>query len=112
VFEDQVLAKPVLGNQLAVSTAEELLRVPVEDRAAFVERAVSERWGQAEARHAVEDRKVTLRAGLPSSRLPGHIRALREELAGLDPGTLSVLAERELALLLKVGQAMTSARRR
>jgi ParB family chromosome partitioning protein len=80
VFEDLVLAKPVLGNQLAVSTAEELLRIPEEERGLFVERAVTEHWGQAEARHAVEDRKVTLRTGLPSPRLPSHIRDLREEL--------------------------------
>ncbi|MDQ6674548.1 MAG: ParB/RepB/Spo0J family partition protein [Chloroflexota bacterium] len=112
VFEDLALAKPVLGNQLTVSTAEELLRVPEEEREEFVKRAVKERWGQAEARHAVEDRKVTLHAGLPSSRLPSHIRALRRELEGLEPDTLSDLARRELALLLKVGQTINAACRR
>jgi hypothetical protein len=94
VFKDPVLAVPVLGNQLAVSTAEELLRVPEKERSSFVERAVAERWGQADARRAVGDRKVTLRAGLPPARLASHIRARSEELATIAPGALSVRARR------------------
>src|SRR5438105_3726318 len=44
VFDDPVLAGPVLANALPVSTAEELLRAMPEDRATLVDRAVTERW--------------------------------------------------------------------
>src|SRR5205823_1199195 len=59
VFSDPLLAQPVLNDALAVSTAEELLRVPEEDRGPFVQQAIGERWGQTEARRAVRDWKVT-----------------------------------------------------
>jgi ParB/RepB/Spo0J family partition protein len=111
VFEDRVLAAPVLANQLPVSTAEELLRAPDGERQALLERAVTERWGQAEARQAVQQRKVTLQTGQPDSRLARRIRALCDELAELGPSALSEPARRELLRLLELGRAITSPQR-
>jgi ParB family transcriptional regulator, chromosome partitioning protein len=54
VFEDPVLREAVSQRGLAVSTAEELLAIDPENRAAAVERAVAERWDQTLAREAVE----------------------------------------------------------
>lgn len=109
VFEDLVLAAPVLGNQLAGGQHRGGTATRPRGGPRGVCRAGGHRaLGQAEARQAVEDRKVTLRTGLPSPRLPSHIRALREELAGLNPSTLSILARRELKLLLEGGRVLTS----
>ena len=60
VFEDQVLAQPVLANQLTVSAAEELLRIPPSKRAELVDQAIAEHWGKAEARQAVAECKAAL----------------------------------------------------
>jgi ParB family chromosome partitioning protein len=43
VFNDPVLAEPVLTNQLLVSTAEELLRAPNEEHQSLVQHAIDER---------------------------------------------------------------------
>lgn len=77
VFEDEILAGPVLANQLPVSTAEELLRAEADIRPTLVEQAVAERWGQAQARRAVLERNVPDRAlepNVPSA--PQHSREL------------------------------------
>jgi ParB family chromosome partitioning protein len=110
VFDDLVLAPLVLRNEVAVSTAEELLReADPTSRSELATQTARERWTQGDARRAVAARRnVTLQ---PSPRLPSHIRALREELAGLEPGALSALARRELLRLLAVGHAMTSPQR-
>ena len=48
VFEDATLAAPVLADKLAVSTAEELLRIDhAAGRRQVADRAVAEQWGQA-----------------------------------------------------------------
>ncbi len=52
VFENQDLRAPVLEQQLSVSAAEELLRVPVELRRKLVDQAVREHWTPAQARAA------------------------------------------------------------
>jgi ParB family transcriptional regulator, chromosome partitioning protein len=73
VFDDPVLAAPVLAGALPVSTAEVLLRVDQADRAGFVARAISEGWTQATARKRLgQGRRVTLR---PGPALVGHLRA-------------------------------------
>jgi ParB family transcriptional regulator, chromosome partitioning protein len=57
VFEDPALAPLVLGHKLAVSTAEELLRVPdVSERKVLARRAVREGWERAQVRAALEVR--------------------------------------------------------
>lgn len=101
VFEDDYLAAPVLAGQLPVSTAEELLRAPDEAREQLAKRAVSEGWSQTRARRAVEERGKLLTSG-PSARLASHVRALREELAGLDANALSATVRREARALLEV----------
>ncbi len=52
VFESEDLRQPVLDEQLSVSAAEELLRVPPEQRSNLVDQAVRERWTPAQARRA------------------------------------------------------------
>jgi hypothetical protein len=102
VFEDPVLAQPVLEDELTVSTAEELLRVPDDEREEFVQQAIDERWDQAEARQAVRDRKVTLQTGQPLRRLASRIRALANELEAIEKDLLTPSARRELAHLRHV----------
>jgi ParB family chromosome partitioning protein len=102
VFEDEVLAGPVLADELPVSTAEELLRADPEARPQLAERAIAENWGQADARRAVASWNVTFQSGQPSPRLASRIRALRDELAGLDLAALPARTRRELARLVEL----------
>ena len=100
VFEDPVLCAPVLEQRMAVSTAEVLLRADPEIRPRLVDEALANEWGQMDARRAVSaERRVTLQ---PSPRLASRIRALREELAGLDLATLPTRTRRELARLVEL----------
>jgi ParB family chromosome partitioning protein len=107
VFDDPVLAPLVLQDQLAVSTAEELLREPdANARQLLAYQAVSECWTQPAARREVVARRnVTLQ---PSPRLAGRIRALADELAQLETAALSVRTRRELARLLEITRAAAS----
>jgi ParB family chromosome partitioning protein len=52
VFDDPLLRAAIADRGLPVSTAEELLRAPVDQRAALIERALAERWDQVRAREA------------------------------------------------------------
>jgi ParB family chromosome partitioning protein len=113
VFDDPALAPLVLQKGLAVS-AEELLRAPdTEARKRLASEAAAENWTPADARRAVKQTKwnESFQQSTPSPHLASHIRALREELAGLEPGTLSERARRELVRLLEVGWALTSRQR-
>jgi hypothetical protein len=78
VFEDEILAGPVLANELPVSTAEELLRAEPEARADLVTRAIAERWGQAAARRAVLERNV------PNEASGGREETHHRQVAGAD----------------------------
>lgn len=102
VFDDPVLAPLVLGDQLPVSTAEELLCEPDADtRRKFADQAVTERWTQPVARREVAaSRNVTLQA--PSPRLARRIRALADELVNLEPAALSTHERREARRLVEV----------
>jgi ParB/RepB/Spo0J family partition protein len=53
VFEDPTLREAITSRGLPVSTAEELLGAPPEQRALLVERALAERWDQVRARDAL-----------------------------------------------------------
>ena len=109
VFEDEDLAPLVLRSGLAVSTAEELLRASDREvRQKLAAQAAASNWTPADARRAV----ATARCNdslqhEPVPRLASRIRALRKELAGLQPDTLSKLARRELLQLLEVGRTIT-----
>ena len=99
VFDDPALAPLVLQNGLAVSTAEELLRAPdSETRQDLASQAAAGNWTPADARRAVAESRCneSLQLGEPLPRLASRIRALREELAGLDAATLPARAKREL----------------
>jgi ParB family transcriptional regulator, chromosome partitioning protein len=99
VFEDPVLRQPVLEQRMPVSTAEVLLRADPEDRPRLVEEALANAWGQMDARRAVSaERRVTLQS---SPRLASRIRALHDELAGLDLAALPTRTKRELARLVE-----------
>jgi len=95
VFEDPVLAPLILGNQLSVSAAEELLPLGPLRRRALATRAVAEGWEHAQVRLAVRsqlppraDREASLQHRVsqvrqllrrkPADELtPGERRALR-----------------------------------
>lgn len=65
VFDDPVLSAPVLDGKLPVSTAEELLQIDDQAvRGDLVQRAVSENWGQGQARTAVRTWFVTNQNGI------------------------------------------------
>lgn len=108
VFEDPVLASPVLSNTISVSTAEEFLRVPEEEREQFIQQAIDERWGWAQARQAVAERKGPLQSDQPAPRLASRVRALARELSGIDPTTLPPRTRREIAHLASVAQRVAS----
>jgi len=73
VFEDPVLAGPVLANALPVSTAEEILRAEPSLRRELVQLATDQQWGQTQARRAVSARcSVTLH--------PAHNTSLLRQL--------------------------------
>jgi ParB family chromosome partitioning protein len=80
VFEDATLAARVLSDKLAVSTAEELLRI--DDTAArrqIADRAVVEQWGQARARREVREWKVTFQP-TPSDQRSMRVLELVDQL--------------------------------
>jgi ParB family transcriptional regulator, chromosome partitioning protein len=97
VFEDDILAGPVLDGQLAVSTAEELLRAEPDARAELVERAIAEAWDQGDARRAVRGWKVTFQDDSFEQQLKRHLKTLRKDVVRLDPERVapSTLAEVE-----------------
>jgi cell division protein FtsB len=106
VFEDEMLAPPVLSDQLAVSTAEELLVVAdVQKRVELAQQAVDERCKRPQVRAAVRECIAAIQQ--PRPRLASRIRALHKELAGLEPDALSERARRELLRLVDVGQRLT-----
>jgi hypothetical protein len=88
VFDDPVLAPLVLHDRLSVSTAEELLRVDPASREEFAKQAVKERWERPQVRAFLSERNAALQLGERLPRLSSRIRALREELAGLDLAVL------------------------
>jgi ParB/RepB/Spo0J family partition protein len=60
LFEDAVLRDAVANRGMPVSTAEELLAAPPDQRARFIDQALAERWDQVRARDV-------LRAAEPSN---------------------------------------------
>jgi ParB-like chromosome segregation protein Spo0J len=111
VFDDEVLAGPVLAEALAVSTAEELLRAVPDARPALVQRAIAEKWGQADARRAVASWNVTFQ----DAALVRALKKVRKEIVQLDPEhvTPSTLSEiesllRALQRFVKKSSALTA----
>jgi ParB family chromosome partitioning protein len=58
VFADPLLREAIVMRALPVSTAEELLASDPESRAALIQRAVTERWDQVQARDALRPPEV------------------------------------------------------
>jgi len=93
VFEDAALAAPVLAGKLPVSTAEELLRVgEPAARGKLVERAQAERWGQAEARQAVRQWKVTFHESSEDARSARVLKLVGELYEVLAAGPMADLS--------------------
>jgi ParB family transcriptional regulator, chromosome partitioning protein len=110
VFDDAVLADPVLAGELAVSTAEELLRAPEPERASLAARAVAEGWGQPEARAAVQAWKVTFQGRPSSPDREARLRTLADELAALNANDLSPGDRRQITRLLEVLTSLVQTR--
>jgi ParB/RepB/Spo0J family partition protein len=112
VFDDPVLAGPVLANRLPVSTAGILVRVKGETRAKLVDRAVAEGWTQEQARRAVteetqRDRRLNLQT---EAELRRRLRDAAELLAGWPQGLeLSPEAQEDARrLLVRLGAVLPS----
>jgi ParB/RepB/Spo0J family partition protein len=90
VFADDVLAGPVMANQLDVSSAQELLRVadPVV-RAQIAQQAVTGSWSRLRIRQEVDRWNVDIpaRGGRPS--IKGKLEAMLRELEAISPDSLS-----------------------
>ena len=117
VFETEDLRQPVIDEQLSVSAAEELLRVPLELRPDLVDQAVRERWTPAQARRArLGARAKWLESNHPrpepsATRLEDQLRALTAQLQGLDRTQVSGSARREAKRLLSLLQELVDANR-
>jgi len=113
VFDDPVLAPLVLHTGLAVSTAEELLRASnAQVRQRLAAQAAAAKWTPADARRKVAAVSCNESLQRPQApRLPSRIRALANELAGVDPASLSAGARRELVRLLEVARTLASSTR-
>jgi hypothetical protein len=107
VFDDPVLTPLVLANDLAVSTAEELLREPdVAARRELADQAVTERWERPQVRDALGKRNGALQQVSP--RLASRIRALADELAEVQVVSLSARERREVRHLAHVLEGLRS----
>lgn len=69
VFDDPLLREAIATRGLPVSTAEELLAASVDQRAAFIDRALTEHWDQSRAREAVRSAAAEQAPG--TQRAPG-----------------------------------------
>jgi ParB family chromosome partitioning protein len=66
VFDDPLLRAAINDQGLPVSTAEELLAAPVDQRGAIIQRALAEHWDQAQARSAVRTPETEPEAERPA----------------------------------------------
>jgi ParB family chromosome partitioning protein len=100
VFEDAVLAALVIGNQLSVSAAEELLPLPEAQKRALAQRAVEEGWEPHQVRAAAAGRMNGAQRGR-RARLASRTRELRQMIRELGAQDLSDNERRELRLLFQ-----------
>jgi ParB family chromosome partitioning protein len=88
VLDDTALSNAVLAGHLAITTAEELLAI--DDRAELIEQAAVQNWSPAEARRAVQARRLPRpKAAAREESWRSHIAAL-EELLSRDAALTSV----------------------
>lgn len=74
VFDDPLLRAAINDQGLPVSTAEELLAAPVDQRGAIIKRALAEHWDQAQARAAVRTPETEPETQPPESERPATSR--------------------------------------
>jgi ParB family chromosome partitioning protein len=78
LVSDPALQEAVSSGQLAVSSAERLLRAPKETRAALVQRATGEKWTPAQTEEAVRNLPESIATtDLPPARRAGLVALLR-----------------------------------
>jgi ParB family transcriptional regulator, chromosome partitioning protein len=100
VFEDEVLGDPVLAGQIAVSTAEELLRAEPEARPELAARAIAENWAPADARRAVACWNESFQHDGFERQLERQMRKVRKDVLELDPERLAPSTVAEVEKLL------------
>lgn len=105
VFDDPHLAPAVLTNALPVSTAEELLRAPTEQREDLAARAIAEGWSQGQTRKAVQSAcSVTLH---PGDELLATLRIARSLATGPGAGAIPEEQRAQARRLLRaMGRAL------
>jgi ParB family chromosome partitioning protein len=103
VFEDVVLAPLVLRNELALSTAEELLGVSdAARRKELAERAVREGWERPHVRAALQEADVVRSVPAAAERGREIERLVVALLAALSAGPAAELSERTRKQLLRL----------
>jgi ParB-like chromosome segregation protein Spo0J len=107
VFEDEALGDPVLTGQIAVSTAEELLRAEPAARSQLAARAIAEKWAPADARRAVAQSaswNESYQDGAFEHQFNRQLRSLRKEVLDLDPERVAPATLAEVERLLRTLQ--------
>jgi ParB family chromosome partitioning protein len=107
VFEDDVLGDPVLAGQIAVSTAEELLRAEPEARAELAARAIAEEWAPADARRAV----ASWNESFQDDTFERELKSVRKGVLQLDPEHVVVSTLAEIESLLQALQRFIKKRK-
>jgi ParB family chromosome partitioning protein len=101
VFDDPMIGPAVMSSELSVSSAEELLSVPQEQRADLVTKAARGKWDLAQVRQAALVARFgpnqTRGAGQPG--LARRVQDLRLELHDLKLGLLRESERRQLRML-------------
>lgn len=104
LVSDPALRRAVSSGQLAVSSAERLLRAPQEARATLVQQAVVEKWTPDQAEEAVRNRGATSRVTADSptaARRVGFtalVRRLRVDVPVLERGAQRLAKEEQAEL--------------
>lgn len=100
VFDDQMLGPAVLGSQITISAAEELLSVPQEQRYDLLARAIDGGWDFPTLRAAIRERFESNQAA--TGRRPGLSRRVMELRQELRDVHLQDLSERDRSELRRL----------
>jgi ParB family chromosome partitioning protein len=112
VFDDPITGPAVLSNLLTVSSAEELLSVPQEQRADLVKNAVRGKWDLARVRQAARVARFgpNHSRGAAQPGLARRVQDLRVELRDLKLGLLRESERRQLRMLFNELAALARAK--
>ena len=102
VFADDVLAGPVMANELDVSSAQELLRVAdPELRGRIVEQALAGDWSRLRIRQEVDRWNVDIPGQTGRAPLDGKMDAVLRELENIPPDKLTPDEQRAADRLMR-----------